>query len=167
MIKKLISSAVLIACSSTAMADAVIGVGYTRFDESQINLGAALLTVGYEFGEDKGFSLVPEVSLGVGVGDDTACVYGRCATVEIDRYVEFALRGEYVFDSNAYLFLKPSYGNQKVKATYFGREATASASEFGIGGGAGFHVSESAALEFFYQKFDDTNVMGLGLRFSL
>lgn len=158
--KKVIAAAALLASSSFANAEPVLGVGYSSFDADIATLGALMLTAGYEFGESTGWAVVPEVSLGTGIQDDSY----RGVTVEIDRYAEFALRAEYVFESNAYLFAKPSYGNLKVEASAFGNSASASDSEFGYGGGAGIQFSGSSAVEFFFQKFDDTDVLGVSYR---
>ena len=127
-----------------------------------ISLSALTGSIGYRFKSENNFWFMPELRVGIGVGDDT--LLG--ADVELDRVLVLAVRGQYDFDSGMYLFGAPSYANLKVKASSGGFSASDDSWEFGVGGGAGYNFSDTIMGEISYETYDGADVFGLALKFA-
>jgi hypothetical protein len=158
--KKGIALLLLMLLPLSANAEWPVGGGYYNVSDDEggvdISVGAITGSVAYRFETESDFSVIPELRLGFGVGDDT--VLG--VDVEIDRIVAFSVRGQFDFPSGAYVFAAPAYADIEVEASSGGASASESDSEFGFGGGVGFRFTDSAMAEVSYaekaEKVSDT-----------
>lgn len=156
----------LLAASSFASAEGWnFGGGYANYMEDEagldISLGAIYASVGYKY-DSGNVSFMPELRLGVGVGDDSI----QGIDVEIDNLLVASIRGQYNVTESFGVFLQPSYGRLEVTASFDGASASADEWEFGFGGGASFQISESSSIEAMYEAFDGADVLSVGLRMS-
>jgi hypothetical protein len=107
---------------------------------------------------------MPEVVAGFGMGDDN--LLG--ADVEIERFLAINLRGSYAVNDKVSLFIQPSYAELKIKASAGGNSASETSDwEFGFGGGVNYSFTKTSSVELILQRFDDTDVVGLGYRHAL
>lgn len=144
-----------------ANAQWVGGVGYYNISDEEgsidVSLGVIVGSIGYEFKTEGDFTFMPELRLGVGIGDDT--VLG--VDVELDSLYALSFRGQFDFESGMYLFAAPAYANIKVTAAAGGFSASEDDGEFGVGGGIGFNFSERTRGEISYETYDGTDVFGI------
>ena len=174
MFKKTLLAVLLAGSSFSSFANWVGGVSYINLsDESdglEISLGGIAGSLGYKIESQDNFSFMPEVRIGTGISDDSVSVLGVDVDVEIDGFIAFSIRGQYELENNIYLFAAPSYTNVEFtySASQGGRSATATENswEFGIGGGAGYRISDSASAEFSYEQYDGTDVLNFGIKFN-
>jgi long-subunit fatty acid transport protein len=104
---------------------------------------------------------MPEVVAGFGVGDDNYLG----VDVEIERVLAINLRGSYAVNDKVSLFIQPSYAELKVKASTAGISVSGSDGwDFGFGGGVNYSFTEASSMELNLQRFDGTDVVGLGYR---
>ena len=186
--------------STGSQASWQIGVAYENFSEDidafEISIDTLALSAGYHYPVNDNWAIVPEVKLGTGLGEDTPInensttpLVGGVETIrlrtdiEIDHFLELAVRLEYGFDSGVYLYAVPSYINLETTAeaefdfqlTFddgfvdgFSDRARESDDEweFGVGLGLGYQFNDNIAIEFAYQEFDDTEVVSAGLKYA-
>lgn len=167
--KGLAVTGLLVASSLASAQGWNFGGGYSSYMEDDegidISLGALFGSVGYTY-ESGNLTFMPELRLGVGVGDDTVSIFGESVKVEIDTLVIASIRGQYNVAENFGIFLQPSYARLEATASTRGFSETADDWEFGFGGGATFKVSESASIEAMYEAFDESDVVSVGIRFT-
>jgi hypothetical protein len=153
----------LLSTSSFASAEWTLSGGYANYMEDDagvdISVGAIYASAGYSY-ESGDMTFMPELRIGVGVGDDN--VGG--VKVEIDTLIIGSIRGQYNVTESFGVFLQPSYGRLEATASANGFSATEDEWDFGFGGGATFKVSESASVEALYESFDGADVLSFGVR---
>lgn len=154
--------------SAVASTQWTVGGGYTSYNEDDdgidINLGAVYASAGYLYKNDK-IAFMPELRIGVGVTDDT--VYGVDVEVEVDSFIAASLRAQYEVTDNFSVFLQPTYTRLELTASANGQSASEDEWEFGFGGGGSFKVTDTASIEAFYESFDGTDVLSVGVRIAL
>lgn len=123
-------------------------------------LGLFGATVGYRLASSSLFSLTPELRVGFGVEDDHA----QGIKLDVERYYGVNLRAQWELARNTWFFVAPSYTNFQAKASGFGVTAREDDWEFGGGLGLGIGLSENTGLELSYEKFDNLQLIGFGLR---
>ncbi len=170
MLKKTLLAACITAISFSSSANWVGGVSYVNLSEDEagmdISLGAIVGSIAYKTESENNFYFIPELRLGVGLGDDSVEVFGTSVDVEMDRFVSLSVKGQYEFDNSVYVFLAPSYTNVEVTASTAGISATEDDWEFGLGGGLGYQFNEAAALEVSLEQFDGSDLLSLGIKFA-
>ena len=163
MFKKAALALLITGTSFSSFANWVGGVSYINLSEDDISMGGVTGSVAYKIESNGNFNFIPEIRLGTGVVDDT--YFG--VDVGIMRFTSFSVRGQYEIESGqSYLFITPSYANVDFDVSYGSRSVSEDTTEFGIGGGFGYHFSESTAAELTYERFDGTNVISLGIKFG-
>lgn len=165
--KSLIALALTLGFAASANADWNIAAGYSNLSDSDdgidISLNAITAGVGYEVEfADSQFSVMPELRIGFGAGDDDMGGF----KLEIERYMAISVRGVYHATDAIYIYAQPSYANLEIKASGFGELATDDEWEFGVGAGVGFKATENLGLELSYEVFDGTDVITAGIRYS-
>lgn len=165
--KSFIVLALTLGFATSANADWKIAAGYTNFSDSDdgfdLSLNAITLGAGYEtISSDGQFSIMPEIRLGFGAGDDTI----GAIKVEVDSFMALSIRGVYYATDVVYLYAQPSYGNLEVKASGFGESASDDEWDFGVGMGIGVTATDNLSLELTYENFDNTKVITGGVRYS-
>jgi len=167
MLKKatsLSAAAALLLLVSGANADVTGSVSYSHLSISDggldVDVGAIVGSVGYQFEVGDNFFLVPEVRVGFGIVDDT--VMG--VKVDLDRLWGIANRFQYDFDGGAYLFGVLSYVNYKFKARGPGGSASDDTWETGFGAGAGYMFTDLIGGEVSYESVDSEDLWTFGLR---
>ncbi|WP_371187289.1 outer membrane protein [Thalassotalea maritima] len=193
MFKKTMLAVLLAGTSFASSANWVAGAGYMSFSDSEdgidINLNAVIGSVGYKYLINDNFSIVPELRLGFGLGDDTFTFYEYDYVVdaegdivagepinsfivktELERFFALSLRAEYDLKNGVYLFAVPSYANAKFKASASFMDESFSASEdsweFGLGAGAGYKFTDTVAAELSYEQYDGTDILNANIKFS-
>lgn len=166
MFKKISVMAAASLLSLSANANWVGGVSYINVSDDtdgvDISVGVVAGSLGYEFKQSDQFSIVPELKLGFGVGDDN--LFG--AEVSVKTLTSLSVRGEYLLNENFYIYAAPSYVNLDIEAKANGNTASEDAWEFGVGGGLGYQVSDSTSAEISYETFDGTDFISAALRFA-
>jgi opacity protein-like surface antigen len=160
-ILRVITLAALLPVTHGAIANWSTSAGYASFND--ISLGAVYGSVGYTFQKDE-FTIMPELRLGLGINDTTIDIdFGgpndAQATYEIDNFVSASLRGQINVSETIGIFIQPSFS--MLTTTIF-----ESSSEFTLGLGASFEITESASIEAMYESFDRSDVLSLGIRYS-
>jgi opacity protein-like surface antigen len=157
--------------SASADDGLVSNIGHlTMSDDSDgidISLGALFFSVGYEFDQGGGFSVIPTARLGFGINNDTVRFLGIDVDVELESFLAFSLRGQYELDTGLYFFAEPSYANTEIEVSAFGESITDNAWEFGVGGGIGYQFGDGIGAEAAYETFDGTDVFSLSFRIAL
>lgn len=180
--KKIVLGMLLASSSLTVMAadnepstNWVGGIRYSNLSEGEdgldISLGGIVGSLGYKIESGNNFYLIPEINIGTGISDDNVTV--RDVTVrdvsvdvELDSFLALSLRAQFELESGMYLFVAPAYGNFEFKISLGGASATDDSWEFGIGGGAGYKFSKTTSAEIIYERWDETDVFTLGIRFN-
>ncbi|MBD3648838.1 MAG: outer membrane beta-barrel protein [Pseudomonadales bacterium] len=147
--------------SVTARAEGPVGaVGYANLSDDDVSLGAITGSLGYRFDTTyQGFSVTPEVRIGLGINDDT---YAG-VDVELDSLYGFNVRAEWDL-GQTYIFVAPSYTNVEVEASFGGITVSDDEWEFGGGLGFGYRLEQTIGLEVSYEVFDDVDVFSAGVR---
>ena len=169
MLKKTLLAASLLSFSHLSFADDwVAGAAYSNLSFAELDFSVLSASIGYQLDYNNGFSLLPEVRVGLGIGDDSLPGFSE-VELEIDTFVAITLRGQYTFTNGMYIYAAPSYANLALSSTvsFEGMSASASEdeSEFGFGAGLGYKFSNKIAAEFTYEQFDETDVISLGLKY--
>lgn len=169
MLKKVLLAASVLGCSFAASAGWQLGGGYSNISSDEggidVSLGALYASAGYKYDTShKGLSIVPELRLGVGIGDDDVRIFGRTVNVEVDRFVAFSVRAQQTFDNDVYAYVMPTYADLKIEASAFGNSASDSDSEFGYGLGLGYNVSSTSSIELSYEDIDDADIISIGYK---
>lgn len=167
MLKKTLLGALLLSLSSATMANNwVAGASYMSMQDDildkSIKLGAITGSIGYKFDLGNNFSVVPELRLGFGLGDDKI----GDAKLEIKRFTALTVRGQYDFASGAYVYAAPSYANLDVKASAYGESDSDDSNEFGFGAGVGYNFNKQLGAEFSIESYDGTKIYSVGARYS-
>jgi hypothetical protein len=141
--------------------------GYSNFmvddDDVDTSLGIVYGGVGYTY-ESGNMSFMPELRLGMGIGNDNVESFGVDIYLEIESFVALSIRSQYDVTENFGIFLQPTYGLLEATASAEGISVTEDEWSFGFGGGAAFKISESASIEALYERYDETDVLSLALR---
>ncbi|SHO56506.1 outer membrane beta-barrel protein [Vibrio quintilis] len=175
MIKKLITATLLTATPFFAFSgNMVTGVDYVNLKltdgDDSITLGGVAATFGYTEHMGKMFRLTPEVRLGTGVVSDTYNYAGSSLDIELSSFVSLSVKTELDLTNRIYLFAAPSwsYTDLTVSVNYGGTsyEGSGDDSDFGLGAGAGFKITDQISTEFRYEAYDDTDAYSIGLRMN-
>ena len=168
------------------------GVGYLNLadelDGESINLGAIVGSLGYKINIHDNFYLIPEVRVGVGIGNDSLYdsysndYYKAESTieVEIDSLVALSVRGQFKFKSGIFLYVAPTYsrGSFSIKTTYKDQYVDEdepyieiyndndSLDDFTVKAGTGFYLSELTSAELSYEKFEGSEVTTLSIKYN-
>jgi len=168
--KRTISLLAAALLSTSASADWVSEINYFTLgqDDSSIDVsvGGIGASLGYQFQVNDSFYITPELRVGMGVSDDTARVFGTNVEVELDNYYGAGLRGEFYATESFYVVGSVSYIDAELSASAYGNRVSDSDGEFGFGIGAGFIASDSASIEAGFEKYDEADMLRLGLRIS-
>jgi len=147
------------------------GIGFAQLNDdvlvNEVSLNAVFGSLGYEYKVTNTFTLIPELRVGLGVGDDTVTYNNVSVDVELDEFIAFSVKGQLDLSEQFYLFANPSYGRVGLSASHSNGSASDSSAEFGVGFGAGLQISNSTALELSYEDFNGTDAIGLSLKFDL
>ena len=146
---------------------AAIGFAGLEDDETDVDLKAIPLVIGYEVASENSFTFVPELRLGFGIGDDTA----DGIKYEIDTFTAIGVRGQFQANDNAYVFITPTWAKAKLKASAMGESGSGSEDDFGIQIGAGMEISDGLSAEISWESYDmagtDIDMLNIGLRMAL
>lgn len=154
-----------------------VGAGFSNFDIDDISLNAVDARLGYAVQiENSAFSVMPELRLGVGVGDEVDRMYlpeiddTLVATAEIDSLASFGVRLGYDVNDTVSLFVEPTL--TKIKATvtasvadYSESESETSDWEYGTGLGVAFNLGERHGIEVGYDHYSDADVVSAAYRY--
>ncbi len=167
MFKKILLATLVAGASFSSSANWVGGLSYTNYsDESDISVSTVNASIGYEYASSEQFSLIPELRLGFGLGDDSVRIFGENVDIEIDTFFAFSVRGQYKFENNMYVFAAPSYGKLELSANSSVGSASDSSTEFGIGAGVGYMFNEKTSAEISFEEFDGTDLISFGIRYA-
>ena len=167
MFKKTAIALSMICLPLTASAQWLVGGGYVNFSEdvdgTDLSLGAVYGALAYKI-DNSGhpFTFIPEIRLGTGITDEKK----KGAKIEIDRYIAISARGQYDYDNGAFIFVTPSYANLDSTTSYNGHSESNDEWEFGIGAGVGYALNEKITLEASYDRYDDTDAFGVGIKYA-
>ncbi len=164
MLKKSLMALVVSSLSFASQANWIAGLNYSNISEEDINIGAAIASVGYEIETASDFTLVPEFRLGTGITDDSINFIGTEIDVELKRFIALSVRGQYDLDQNIYIYAMPSYANLEIEASALGQSEKADEWEFGLGAGLGYQFSETSLVEASYEQYDGTDLFSVGLK---
>ena len=144
---------------STAYADNwSISADLSNLSQQDWDLRVASLSLGYEFNLAKNLSIMPLFRYGVGLNDDNDAI-GR--NIEVEEYIETALRGNYYFNEQIYAYAQIGYND----ITYdVGFESNHTETTGGLG--AGYRFDNGFSIEGGYQRFDDIDVLSVSTRFT-
>lgn len=149
------------------------GVNYINVSSdsagSDISLSGIAGSIGYLIPSGNNLFLMPELKVGVGLADDTITLAGDEVTIEMDQYLSLSFRGQYAVGRGGYVFAAPTYTYISSKATgnVAGSNVSAGADEweFGVGVGAGYMLTDFISAELVYEKYSDTDILNLGVKF--
>lgn len=155
---------------SAAFADGwQTGVSYLHIkDDSNgkdVSVGVAAATLGYEIKQGD-FSIIPEIRLGTGVKDDDTALQGQNVNLEVDRLASIGVKLQYEAADNLFVYATPTYTNLKTTAKGSGVRVTESEKEFGVGLGLGYQFNKALSLDVGYEKYDDTDIVQAGIRYT-
>lgn len=168
--KRLIGTAILASTfmlPNIACADWSISGGYANYDE--FGLGVVYGSVAHKY-EFEGYSILPEVRLGVGVGDSDlnslAGFIGDDSKLEIDNFISASVRGQYNLSKAFGIFIQPSYSRLALTVSGSGESASDDDWEFNAGLGATYEFSRNVAIEALYESMFDDDVLSIGIRYT-
>lgn len=138
-----------------------VSVSYGFMSESEagfdIESDLAIASVGYRYDiVDTDFTLVPELSLGTGIGDIE--VDNVDTGIDIDRLLILGVRAEYAATDSLSVFVRPSYANIDV-----GDEDDW---EFGYGIGLDNTYRNGITIGVAYDRYDETDMLSANLRYQ-
>jgi len=146
------------------------GVGFINLSDDygdlSISLNGIVGSLGYKIESDENFTLIPQVRISFGIGDDNVSYFGYKADVELDSFLALSLRGQYQLDNGVYLFATPTYANAQLTISSGGYSETDDEWEFGVGGGIGYNFADTTSAELSYEQYDGTNALSIGLKFD-
>lgn len=195
MFKKSLIAASLVcsAFASTAtFAGVNTGLGFSNVNldngSEEYSLKTMNIHLGYSYELSKKLSLTPEVSLGLGIDDDSVgetFADGSTATlnVEVDKVTSFAIRGEYQVSPKITLFVRPVYSKVKMTGELLsdgvvvpGASNVNLDSDWDLGAGLGVDVkvAKNTALSFSYDYSEhdildtesDFETLSVSMRYS-
>ncbi|WP_199608934.1 outer membrane beta-barrel protein [Flocculibacter collagenilyticus] len=168
MFKRTLLTTLLAVTSFSSSANWVTGVSYISFSQDieevtvsadDINMSLLAATLGYKFSVAENFYLIPELRLGTGISDDSLRVLGENVDLEIDSVKSAALKAQYEFSNNIYIFGSYTHASLELSATstsgFSSYSFTEEGSDSGFGVGAGYNFSEDFALEVSLESYDD------------
>ncbi|WDE05230.1 porin family protein [Thalassomonas viridans] len=151
----------------TASAQWLAGGGYVNFSDDvdgiDLSLSAVYGSLAYKVeSADSAWSFMPEIRLGSGISDDKE----SGIKFEIERYFAVSARAQYDYSNGVFVFVTPSYANldNKVSFQYFSESDDEW--DFGIGAGLGFNVNENVTIEASYDRYDDVDAFGVGIKYA-
>lgn len=161
----------LSALTSTAHANLNMGLEYTSLSDDSDGIDITLGTVGASLGylhhvDNSNLSIMPLLRVGLGVNDDSFRILSEEITVEAKSLITASVRGAYHVTDAFAVFIQPSYARLDIEVSTRGFSEAEDEWEFGFGGGVQFAVSDAASLEVTYERFDDTDAITAGVRFS-
>ena len=160
-------SLVCLPFTATQASEWVGGFGYSNVADNvgseDISVGFAYASIGYKVTKpNNNFTLTPEIKYGTGVSNDK--IGG--VTVKVDNYYSFAVRGQYDYENNMYVYVVPSYAKFDIEASFQSVSSSASDSMFGYGAGVGYKFNDKASVETSYEYFKGTDVVSIGFKYS-
>lgn len=162
--KKLIVASILTALSFSSAAQWQGSINLSKMSEDDVDLNMVTFDAKYDFAPEQQMHWLAGVRYGVGQGDDVVgYIAGYDLKGEIDSFLAFDVRGQYESTDNVYLFTTLSYARAELTAKFRGNSVTDSENDAGFGVGLGYRLTDSAALEVSYQKFDDSNILSGGV----
>jgi len=184
--KKLVLGILLISSSSTTIAAGnypsnnwYIGVDYLSFSFPKVEglafepePAAVSMSLGYKINVHGNFYIVPELRIGTGISDDDISGGGYSFDVEIDRFAALSVRAQYEFNNGIYFFVAPSYGYVEITATEiqlfydYNESVTDDDWEFGVSTGFGYKFTPRISGEIVFERFDETDVVSVGLNYN-
>ncbi|MBM6551840.1 outer membrane beta-barrel protein [Marinomonas ostreistagni] len=170
--KKLLLGAAVAAASTSALAapidNLVGGFGYLHYNEEfsgqDVTLHGVFGSLGYKHRVTQQFSLVPEVRVGLGIGDDTARYNSQDLDVELDEFIALSLKGQFDINQQLYVFANPTFAHGGFTIRGDNGSVSDSDHELGLGFGAGFKVAPNADLELAYENLEGTDLIGASLK---
>lgn len=158
--------------SFSAQADWVGSLDVKRFTLKNtgpnLHLDSLAATLGYEFDITDKFKLVPQLTYGIGIGDDTLSWPADNQTwrFELDKHYEVSLRAQYQFTDNLYGFASVIRNSMETSTiSTNNNRLTSSRTEWGAAIGVGYQLTERSSVELSYQSIASTDVFSLGYRY--
>lgn len=169
--KRVVLASLLSLASFTSAAQWQAGAGLVQLsnsdDDETIRLTALVAEAKYSFHKTDKVEWLVGARYGIGIQDDEfAFAYGADIDIELDRFMAIDLRAQFAVNEQVYFFLTPSYANAKVTYKFQYESESDSDWEFGAGLGLGYKFNETASLEASYQRFDETNVLGVSFSYK-
>ncbi|GHF86795.1 outer membrane beta-barrel protein [Thalassotalea marina] len=169
--KKVVLASLLSLASFTSAAQWQAGAGLVQLsnseDDQTIKLTALVAEAKYSFHKTDKVEWLVGARYGFGIQDDEFdFAYGAEIDVELDRFVSIDLRAQFAINEQAYFFLTPSYTNAKYTAKFQYFSESESDWELGGGLGLGYQFNEATAVEASYQRFDETNALGVSFSYK-
>ena len=169
--KKALLASLLTLASFTSAAQWQAGAGLVQLsndgDDETVRFTALVAEAKYSFHKTDKMEWVAGARYGIGINDDEfELVRGVTVDLELDRFMAIDLRAQFPINDNVYFYLMPSYGN--VKYTYKFQYDSESDSEWelGVGLGLGYEFNEKSSIEAAYQKYDETDVLGVSFSYQ-
>lgn len=185
--KKLVLGMLVVSSSFTTMAAEsnpsntwYFGVDYLSFSFEGEGIDfeptAASVSLGYKINGEGNWYIIPELRIGTGVNDDGISGGGASVDVDIDRFVALSVRAQYEFNNGLYFFVAPSYGYVELTTTLrlpetefyyaYSESETSDDWESGFSAGAGYQLTSTLSAEIIAERFDETDVVSVGLNFN-
>ena len=169
--KKTLLAAALLLSTSVSANNWVAGGSYIDLsddsDNADLSLGVLALNVGYQFDiANSNWVVIPEAKLGLGIKDDEVSTFIGKVDIEVERYMSLGARLQFNANNKVFFYLVPSYANVKLEAESRGYSVSDDDWEFGVGAGVGYQFTEKASADLSYEKFDDTDAIQVGFRYS-
>mgnify|MGYP000450794600 CR=1 FL=1 len=167
MLKKTAIALSMLCLPLTASAQWVAGGGYVNFSDDSngvdLSLDAVYGSLAYKVeSQDSAFTFLPELRLGTGVSDDKENGF----KVEIDRYIAISARAQYDYSNGVFVFVTPSYANLDTKVSGYGYSVSDDEWDFGVGAGLGYNINENVSIEASYDRYDDVDAFGVGIKYA-
>ncbi len=175
MFRKITLTTLLLGFASVSSANWVSGLSYHHItvEENGMKLGFPAISgsLGHKIPmQDDRISIIPEIRVGLGIGDDVVNLMGVDFDVEIDGFLGLSLKGQMEVNNNLYVYVAPSYANFSVTATVSVNNQdiafTGDSWHFGFGAGVGYHFDQKRSVELAYERFDGIDVLSAGLKFN-
>ena len=140
------------------------GVSNVSYDSEGLDLSLNVVSVGVANSYDvtDKFSVMPEIRIGTGLNDDDF----EDVKTEIDRFLALSVRGNYMLNEQVTIYVQPTYVNLKVTASSPFLSLSDSDWEFGGGLGLNYAFSKQSSVDVQYERFSDTDVVGVAYRCS-
>lgn len=169
MVKRFFLAAVIAGSSVVATAENIVGgVGLGNFSIGDLSFSTLHGSIGYKFNLQNGFYLIPELGLATSISSDEVD-FVEGSEIEVDRFITLSLKGQYEFDSGAYVFAKASLADLTIEFSVDSFSESESDDGKGYGLGAGYKFNDSFAVEvayedFSYDSFLDSDLTSISLK---